>query len=189
MFMLTPQALARESWYATVLGDGRETSSEEVSASWSKFRLSSAAIASSAAADRMADESELRWTFFFLEGPSGLPQPVLTIAELAPRLGMKRSAAWVGTALVLDLDETDLAVADLDEVVLVEAALVLVPAGDLHWLYLPVPVKVKSDTPSSSALLGAAVERAMLDLGEFCCCWGCLGLALERARCAVRFPP
>lgn len=146
-----------------MLGDGRETSSEEVSASWSKFKLSSAAMASSAAADRMADESELMVTFFFLEGPSSFPEPALATAELAPRLGMKRSAAWVGTAFVLDLDEADLAVVDL-----VEATLDFVAAGDLHWLYLPVPVKVKSETPSSSAFLGVAVERAMFDLGEFC---------------------
>lgn len=151
-----------------MLGDGRDTSSEEVSASWSKFKLSSAAMASSAAADRMAEESELMVTFFFLEGPSSFPEPALATAELAPRLGMKRSAAWVGTAFVLDLDETDLVVVDLDEVDLVEAALDFVPAGDLHWLYLPVPVKVKSETPSSSAFLGVAVERAMFDLGEFC---------------------
>lgn len=163
VFMLTPQALARESWYATVLGDGRAMSSADVSASWSMFKLSSAAIASSAAADRMADESELMLTFFFLEGPSSFPEPALATAELAPRLGMKRSAAWVGTAFVLDFE-----VVDFDEVDLEEVDLDFVPLGDLDRLCLPVPVKVKSDTPSSSAFLGVAVERAMLDFGEFC---------------------
>lgn len=170
-----------------MLGDGRETSSEDVSASWSMLKLSRAAMASSAAADRMSDESELMVTFFFLEGPSSFPEPALATAELAPRLGMKRSAAWVGTALVLDLEVVDLDEVDLEDVDLAEVDLDLAPAGDLHWLCLPVPVKVKSDTPSSSALLGVAVERAMLDLGEFC--WEGLDLALDRARCADRFPP
>src|SRR5512140_2723334 len=54
-------------------------------------------------------------------------------------------------------------------------------AGVLVWA--PVPVRVKSDTPSSSALRGVETPRAMLDLGESR--WF---LELDRARWAWKLP-
>ena len=47
----------------------------------------------------------------------------------------------------------------------------------------PVPVRLKSDRPSSKAFRGVATTRAIFDLGESR--WF---LVVDRARCAVRFP-
>lgn len=52
-------------------------------------------------------------------------------------------------------------------------------------LVRPVPVRAKSDTPSSRALRGVETPLAMLDFGES----RCAALELDRAKCEVRLPP
>ena len=79
---------------------------------------------------------------------SSLPDPTVAIAELAARLGIKRSPAKARVVLVgfcLSGPFLDLL---------------------LEGVLAPVPIRVKSETPSSRARRGVCVALAMLDLGE-----------------------
>lgn len=84
----TPQADARESWYATVFGDGRVY----VDGSSSSFNDNdpSAARASSAP-DANTDELSPPLVLGLFSPRSSFPDPTVVIAELAARFGMKRS--------------------------------------------------------------------------------------------------
>jgi len=55
----------------------------------------------------------------------------------------------------------------------------------LTGVLAPVPVSVKSETPSSRARRGVCVVLAMLDFGESRCEF----LEADFAKCEVRFPP
>ena len=160
----TPQAEARESWYATVLGDGLLY----VDGSSSSFNDNdpSAANASSA-----PDASTLELSPLLVFGRcfslwSSLPEPTVEIAELAARLGMNRSP--------------------YDRVVLVDFCR-RGPFRDLLLLgvFAPVPVSVKSETPSSRARRGVCAFLAILDFGES----RCVFLDADFVKCEDRFPP
>ena len=56
---------------------------------------------------------------------------------------------------------------------------------ELSELFKPVPVRVKSDTPSSRALRGVQTTRAMFDFGD-----SRRGFfEVDRVRCAMKLPP
>lgn len=157
----TPHAEARESWYATVFGDGREY----VDGSSSSFNDNdpSAANASSAADARTDELSPALLVFGRFSPKSSFPDPTFAIADDAVRLGINRSP--------------------YERVVLVDFCL----RGAFRDLLLlgvlaPVPVRVKSETPSSRARRGVATPLAMLDFGESRCLEADL-------KCEERFPP
>lgn len=172
---LTPQAEARESWYATVFGDGREYVVDGASSS----RLSPSKAAATSSAEprpptskacapvaRTADPSPLLLVFGLCLSPrSSLPEPTVAMPELAARFGMNLSPAY-------------------DRVVLFafwrRGTLRLVDAG----VFAPVPTSVKSETPSSRARRGVCAVLAMFDLGESRCV-----LEEDFWKCAARFPP
>ena len=162
----TPQADANESWYATVFGDGREY--VDGSSSLFKDRDPRAANASSAL-DANTDELSPPLVFGRCLSPrSSLPEPTVAMAELPARLGMNRSPN--------------------DRVVLVDFCRRgpfrdRLLAGVLHPV--PVPVSVKSETPSSRARRGVCVPLAMLDFGES----RCDVLDADFVKCDDRFPP
>lgn len=130
----TPQADARESWYATVFGDGREYV-EGSSSSFSDNEPRAARASSTPDANTVELSPPLVLGLCFSPA-SSLPEPTLAIAELAPRLGMKRSAK--------------------ESVVLVDFCRSRGPLRDLleAGVLAPVDVRVKSLIPRSSALLG-----------------------------------
>lgn len=141
----TPQADARESWYATVFGDGRLY----VDGSSSSFNDSDPSAANASSAPD-AKTFELSPPLVFgrcLSLCSTLPEPTVAIAELAARLGINRSP-YESVALV-DFCRRG-------------------PFRDLLLLGVlaPVPVRAKSETPSSRARRGVCVFLAILDFGE-----------------------
>jgi hypothetical protein len=86
----TPQADAKESWYATVFGDGREYAEASSSSSFND-NDPSAARASSAPDAKTVELSPPLVLGLCLSPTSSFPEPTVAIAELAARLGMNRS--------------------------------------------------------------------------------------------------
>ena len=86
---------------------------------------------------------------------SDLAEPAVARPALAARLGMNRSAVLCGSLMVV-LPTFDLK----------GAAFFAFSRDGVAVMLGPVPVKVHSDTPSSSGL-GDCLPFAMLDLGEF----------------------
>ena len=97
---------------------------------------------------------------------SSLPEPTVAIAELAARLGMNRSP--YERVVFVDFCRRG-AFRDLL----------------LLGVFAPVPVSVKSETPSSRARRGVCAFLAILDFGES----RCVVLDADFAKCDVRFPP
>jgi hypothetical protein len=160
----TPQAEARESWYATVFGEGREY--VDGSSSSANDNDPMAARASSAADAKIDEFSPLLVFGRCLSARSSLPEPTVAIAELAVRFGMNRSPKE--RVVLLDFWRRG---PFLDRLLL----------GVLQ----PVPVSAKSETPSSRARRGVCVLLAMLDFGES----RCVFLEDDFAKCDARFPP
>jgi hypothetical protein len=161
----TPQAEARESWNATVFGDGREYVDGSSSASFND-NDPSAARASSAPDANTAELSPPLVLGRCLSPRSSFPEPTVAIAELVARFGINLSPN--------------------ESVVLVDfwrrgPFLDRLLAGVLA----PVPVRAKSETPSSSARRGVCVPLAMLDFGES----RCDVLDADFEKCDDRFPP
>lgn len=157
----TPQAEARESWYATVPGEGRVY----VEGSSSSFNDNEPRAANaSSAADARTDELSLL-DFGRRSLRSSFPDPTVAIAEEAARLGINRSPYERDVLVDFCLRGPFLDLAELG-------------------VLAPVPVSVKSETPSSRARRGVATPLAMLDFGESRCD------ALEAdLKCEDRFPP
>ena len=126
---------------------------------------SSAARASSAPDAKTVELSPLLVLGRCLSPRSSFPEPTVAIAELAARFGMNRSPK--------------------ERVVLVHFWR-RGPFFDrlLAGVLAPVPVSVKSETPSSRARRGVCVPLAMLDFGESRC--GVLEVDFEK--CDDRFP-
>jgi len=97
---------------------------------------------------------------------SSLPEPTVAMPELAARLGMNRSPY---------------------EMVVLEDFCRSGPFRDLllPGVFAPVPVSVKSDTPSSRARRGVCALLAMLDFGESRCAFR----EADFVKCDDRFPP
>jgi hypothetical protein len=100
---LTPQAEARESWYATVFGDGREyvvDGSSSARLSPSKASAISSAeprpptSKACAPVARTEEPSPLLVFGLCLSPRSSFPEPTVAMPELAARLGMNLSPAY-----------------------------------------------------------------------------------------------
>jgi hypothetical protein len=145
-----------------VFGEGREYSDGS-----SSFNDNDPIAASaSSAPDARTDDPSPPLVLGRFSPRSSLPEPAVAMAELAVLFGMNRSP--------------------YERVVLVDFCrrgpfLDLLLLGVLQ----PVPVSVKSETPSSKARRGVCAPLAMFDFGESRCCV----LEADFVKCDDKFPP
>lgn len=116
-----------------VFGDGREY---EAGSSSSSMVNDSRAASASPAPDARTEELSLMLFGLCFSAKSAFPQPAVVMAELAARSGINLSPEYE-TVVLVDFER-------------IGAFLVRGATGVLH----PVPVRAKSETPSSRACRG-----------------------------------